>query len=116
MFVWCLSLGPHSETTNWLVVSEWGPRVRHQTNTQQSWVEKCMQISKRMRTHLRGGSQELGLSLNDRNEVCQIELGVRLASLSPDQLDKRHAHGAQRRSTQCHNHCQKLPNFFGNLE
>ena len=34
VFVWCLTLGPHSETTNQLVVSEWGPKLRHQTNTQ----------------------------------------------------------------------------------
>ena len=50
--------------------------MRHQTNTQRSWVEKCMQIQKRMRTHLRRGSQELGMPLNGRNEVCQAALGV----------------------------------------
>ena len=33
---------------------------------------------------------------NGRNEVCQVALGVRLASLFLNQLDKRHAHGAQK--------------------
>ena len=33
---------------------------------------------------------------NGRNEVCQIALGVQLASLFLNQLDTRHAGGAQK--------------------
>ena len=80
VFVWCFSLGPHFEMTNRLVVSKEDPRLRHQTNTQRSWVERCLQISRRMRTHLRGGGQELG---NGRDGVCQVALRVRLLSVLP---------------------------------
>ena len=66
VFVWCLSLGSHREVTH-RGTSRWDPELRHQTNTQRSWIEKCMQISKRMRTHLRGGSQELEMPVSLRS-------------------------------------------------
>ena len=34
VFVWCLNLGSHLEMTNQLVISKWGPRLKHQTNAQ----------------------------------------------------------------------------------
>ena len=44
VFVWCLSLGSHCEVTHRWVTSPWDPELRHQTNKQRSWVEKCMQV------------------------------------------------------------------------
>ena len=46
VFVWCLSLGFHRRVTHRWVTSPWDPELRHQTNTQRSWVEKCRQIQK----------------------------------------------------------------------
>ena len=34
VFVWCLNLGSHFEMTNPLVISKWGPKLKHQMNTQ----------------------------------------------------------------------------------
>ena len=74
-FVWCFNLGRHFEMTNWLVISRWDPRLRHQTNMQRSWVERCLQISRRMWTHLRGERQTL--------RMVKIAFGVRLLSVLP---------------------------------
>ena len=45
--------------------------------------------------HTRAG-REPGTG-NDRDEVCQVALGVRLASLFLNRFDKQHAHGALRK-------------------
>ena len=62
--------------------------------------------------HTWGREPETG---NGRDEVCQVALGVRLASLFLNQFDKRHAGGAQKEHTMSQS-WPKAAQLFGNLE
>ena len=85
VFVWCLTLGPHSETTNQLVVSEWGPKLRHQTNTQSFSGNLNRSMTGQSVTYSRlpkswaafGNDCDIGCSFSGHHEhaVCRVDPG-----------------------------------------